>query len=206
MLLPLVLDLEVVWLGLVGKTAASAKLWSFVLRFCRRRGGVSSDSACRSRSLYRSVVAGMGFSCVGVREIWCSGARFVACGGGSGVFLDWFDWRLRIWSRQSTGSAPVDAPQRLRLAGHGGVLLRLTKPDQAMVLCRSSGKMVVCFLLRRLSAAATGGEHGFGCRETLRRDLLVIFYFSGVFLLLCRVICSFSSYLEVAASVWTLYL
>jgi hypothetical protein len=91
----------------------------------------------------------MGFSCVGAREIWCSGARHVARDSGSGVFLDMIDWTLRIWSRESTGIAPVDAPQQLRLAGHGGVLPRLTKANQVMVLFRPSGKMAACILLRR---------------------------------------------------------
>jgi hypothetical protein len=90
------MDLGVLWLGLVGKTTAATKLWSFVLRFCRRRGGVPSDSVRRYRSLYRSVVAGMGFTSVGTREICCSGARYVARGGGSGVFLDRIDGKLRI--------------------------------------------------------------------------------------------------------------
>jgi hypothetical protein len=77
-------DLEVEWLGLVGKTAAATKPWSFVLRIRRRHGRVSSNSARGSRSLLRGLLAGVGSSCVGVREIWRSGTRFVARGGGFG--------------------------------------------------------------------------------------------------------------------------
>jgi hypothetical protein len=146
-------------------------------------------------------VTGMGFSCVGAREIWCSGARYVARDSGSGVFLDMIDWTLRIWSRESTGIAPVDAPQQLRLAGHGGVLPRLTKANQVMVLFRPSGKMAACILLRRHTTAATIYGHGFGSKETRRMDLLVMFCFSGVFLHLCWDICTFLGSLEVAASV-----
>lgn len=151
-------DLVVVCSGLAGKVAASANPWAFVLRIRRRRGRVSSDSACGSGSFCRSFVAGVGFACAGARVTWCLGARFVARGGGSGVAP----------STCSTGAAGFVAelargiPRSTRHSGCASLVAAGTFFDSqsqllAMVRPRLLGLLVARGLLRRPLAAAGRG-------------------------------------------------
>jgi hypothetical protein len=162
----LVGDLEVVWLGLVGMTAAATKPWSFVLRIRRRQGRVSSNSARGSRSLFGSCLVGVGFACVGVREIWSSGARCVVCGGGFGDSA----------STRSTGGAGAVAEKARglpRSTRHNGCASPVTarsffdSQSHARRWCDLGllGRWRLV-LLRRPVAAAAGFGHGFGGRES----------------------------------------
>jgi hypothetical protein len=176
----LVGDLEVVWPGLVGKTAAATKPWSFVLRIRRRHGRVPSNSARGSRSLLRGLLAGVGSSYVGAREIWRSGARFVARGGGFGDSS----------STRSTGDAGSVAekarglPRSTRPNGCAPPVTARSFFDSQSHVWRWCDLGLLgrwwLVLLRRPVAAAAGFGHGSGGRETSQGPICNFQFFGGL--------------------------
>jgi hypothetical protein len=151
-----------------------------VLRIRRRHGRVPSSSARGSRSLFRSCLVGVGFSYVGVREIWSSGTRFVVRGGGFGDSS----------STRSTGGAGSVAekarglPRSTRHNGCASPVTARSSFDSQSLVRRWCDLGLLgrwrLVLLRRPVATAAGFGHGFGGRETSQGLICNFQFFEGL--------------------------